>query len=446
MDNLTTQNSAAGLDRPAGAPTGASPSEPVIHVIPEKFYGAGLRMKAPPPRKEPPKPAVPPGPPVPPGAVPPPKPKNKLVPVLMIVIILLLLGGGGAAAYFFVFAKKPAPPAATNQNVNARPQPVCGDNKCDASESTQTCPSDCGQPGPVCGDNKCESPESYQTCKADCPAPAPVCGDNKCEVPEEDFKNCPADCQPPEPKPGLDSDSDGVTDYEEENIYRTNSYDPDSDHDSFVDLNEVLNLFNPAQPRPSMLKDNPGIALFQSSELAFDIFYPARWTRKDAEQGLVFTAPTGEFIQVLIESNKDGLGLMDWYLQQSPSVRSSDVQMFKTAGGYDEILSPDRLTAFVASGHRVFVISYNLGSALDIQYKATFSMMINSLKVTGDPAVPEKEEPPAETPPVEEPPAETPPVEEPPAETPPVEEPPVEEPAPEPPPVEEPPVETPPAP
>ena len=435
MTDLNPQNPTGGLDRPAGAPTGASPSEPVIHVIPDNFYGAALKKKVVTPKKEAPKPvAPPPKPPVPPGlpgAVP-PKPKNKLPLILIIAGAVLLLGGGGAAAYFFVFAKKPAPPVVTNQNTNTAPKPVCGDNTCDpTAESSLTCPADCGAPKPVCGDRKCDTPsETPQNCSSDCGPPPPVCGDNKCETPE-DFKNCPADCQPPEPVPGLDSDSDGVTDLEEQTIFGTNPYDPDSDHDSFVDLNEILNLFNPAKPRPSMLKDNPGIALYRSADRAFEIFYPDRWTKKDnADEGTVFTAPSGEFIQILIEANTAGQSLMDWYLQQAPGVRSSEVQMFKTSGGYDEILSPDRLTAFVASGHRVFVISYNLGSVLDIQFKATFSMMISSLKITGDPPVPEKvpAAPPA-LPPVEPPPADdtlVPPVEVPPVEVPPVEVPPAD--------------------
>jgi len=409
METSNPQNPTGGLDKPAGAPSGAPPSEPVIHVIPEKFYGAATKMRVV-AKKEPPKP--PPGPPPAPGAAPPPRPrKSKLMPVLLIVGVVLLLGGGGAAYYFLVLAKKPAQQVAVNQNVNTAPKPVCGDNKCDSSESSLTCPADCGPPKPVCGDNKCDS--------------------------SEDFKGCPADCQPPEPKPGLDSDSDGVTDIEELNVYNTDPYIPDSDRDSFIDLNEILNLFDPAKPRPSMLRDNSGVTLYRNAELAFELLYPTRWTKRESsDQGTIFfTAPSGEFIQVLIEPNAEGESLMDWYLTQSPSVRSSDVQIFKTPGGYDQILSPDRFTAFVASGHRIFVISYNLGAALEIQFKATFSMMVNSLKVTGDPPVPQRavaeEAPPAEEPAPESPPAEEPAPESPPAEEPAPESPPAEEPAPE---------------
>ena len=404
MDSLNPQNPATSLEKPAGAPSGApSSAEPVVHVIPEKFYGAALKQKVV-PKKEPPKPVLPPGaqPPLPPGAQPPkPKPKSKLTPIILIVGLLVLLGGA-AGAYFLYFGKKPAAPIAANVNVNEAPAAVCGDGKCAATENSKSCSEDCGEPSPVCGDEKCEPPEDAASCSEDCGAPQPVCGDNKCET-GEDFGNCSADCQPPEPRPGKDSDSDGVSDNEEIQVFGTDPNKTDSDGDSFVDLNEILNLFDPARPRPAALIDNPNTRVYKNTDQAFEVFYPLKWTIKEEateKSSIFFTAPTGEFIQVLIEDNSDGKSLLEWYLQQAPSVRSSEVQMFKTARGYDEILSPDRMTAFVVYSKRVFVISYNLGSILDVQFKATFGMMINSLIVTGEPIV--KPQPPA-VPPAEPP-------------------------------------------
>ena len=56
------------------------------------------------------------------------------------------------------------------------------------------------QPKPVCGDGKCNGTETYDTCDADCqpPPPPPVCGDKKCEG-GESFQSCPSDCDPPPP-------------------------------------------------------------------------------------------------------------------------------------------------------------------------------------------------------------------------------------------------------
>ena len=381
----------SGLEKPPGTPTatppGGAPSDTVIHVIPDEFYGAALRKKVVEPPK---KPAVPPTAPRPavPAVPKPPQPKKRSrLPVILVIIFLLLVLGGGAAYYFLIYkpgqtAKKPVQPA-VNANINAPAAPVCGDGKCATSENFASCPADCPPPGPVCGDNKCEDPETTETCSADCPPPGPVCGDNKCDE-GETLETCAADCEPPEPVPGNDADFDGVTDAEETGIYGSDMNNSDSDGDSFVDLNEVLNLFDPAKPRPAMLVDNPGIALYKNTAQGYEIFRPAAWTMNEKGENnkeTYFTSSRGEFIEVLVESNDEGKTLMDWYLVQSPGVMSSEVQLFKTLGGYEEILSPDKMTAFVAVGKRVFVISYNLGDIGKIEYTVTFKTMINSLKV-----------------------------------------------------------------
>lgn len=385
----------AQLDKPPGAPGTPPPGEPVIHVIPDKFYGAALRKKVVEPPKTPPPGYGPgqaprPGVPQPPRPTAPPRPRRKGGGLVVAIVMVLLLGAGGVGyfgytqGWFDQIIKPPAKPPAGNQNlnVNVPPAPVCGNGQCEATETADNCAADC-RPKPVCGDGKCEAPdETTESCSADCAPPAPVCGDGKCEDPETD-ESCSADCQPPEPELGPDADNDGVSDVEEEAIYGINKNDPDSDHDSFVDLNEIYNLFNPALPAPSMLRDNPGIAAYSNVDQGYEVLRPAGWSVREAGENraeVFFTAPDGEFVEVLAQVNPDNLPLMDWYLEQSPGVRSSDVQVFRTKGGYEEVLSPDRMTAFVAVDGRVYVISYNLANQNFILYRSTFAMVANSLK------------------------------------------------------------------
>ncbi len=76
--------------------------------------------------------------------------------------------------------------------------PVCGDNVCSASESSSSCPADCGQ-GPVCGQNGCEFGETPLTCSEDCGNPPVQCNDGVCGA-GENQQNCPQDCGfPPAP-------------------------------------------------------------------------------------------------------------------------------------------------------------------------------------------------------------------------------------------------------
>ncbi|KPJ85798.1 hypothetical protein AMJ57_01650, partial [Parcubacteria bacterium SG8_24] len=235
---------------------------------------------------------------------------------------------------------------------------------------------------PVCGDNVCEGEEKPENCPVDCGPPPPVCGDNKCEG-DETYESCPGDCEPPEPVAADDTDSDGLTDDEERRIYGSNPTEPNSDNDSFVDLNEVLNLFDPAQAEPGQLLDNPGITLYRNVNFGFDIYRPSSWRVSEDEelQQVSFAAPDGETILIRAESKPVNQALLDWYLEQSPGVNRSQVEVLTTRQGYARVVSPDRMTNYISDGDKVLVMSYDLGGELTIRYRVTFAMMANSLQI-----------------------------------------------------------------
>ena len=358
------------LEQPGGAP--AKPlDEPVIHVIPDKFYGAALKKrvaKEVPAKIEPSKavPTPPPKPSGPPlataGQPTPPKPPSGSKGWLVIVIVLVLLALSAAGGAYFLFMAKPAP--------EPEPPPV-------VEPPVAT--------GPVCGDNTCESPETAVTCAADCVTvpPATVCGNGQCET-GETTEACEADCAPKPPLPtfSADGDSDGVTDLEETEIFGTDPRNIDSDSDGFVDLNEIFSLFDPARPKPSVLTDNPGIDTYRSQDPAYSVLIPKAWTQKPGDtgkSGVIFESPSGDAVQVLVDTRPEDQTLLGWYLAQVPGTESADVLVFKTRQGYDEVLSPDRLTSYIAANGRVFVIQYIPGASGLVNYRATFQMMINSL-------------------------------------------------------------------
>ena len=359
-------------------PAGATPSgdEPVIHVIPETFYGAALRKVI--PKAVPTAPASTPKPP----AV--QKKKGKTAVLVAIAALVLLVGS--AAAYFFLGVKKPAPaPVAVN---TAPPAPVCGDAQCNKpSETYENCKADCPAPPPVCGDRQCDAnTENYNTCPADCPPPAPVCGNKKCEEPAESVASCPDDCKKPEPTAGTDADADGLTDEEETQLYHSNPNSPETDNDSFLDNNEVLKLFDPAKPTPAMLRDNPGIAIYANTEQQYETFRPSNWSVKEddaTKKTVFFNAPSGETVTIAISEKPAGQSLMDWYLAQAPGVTGSQVTTYSTRQGYTAIISPDQFVHYLdLGGDRVAVVTYSLGTRLQVQYKVTFQMMVQSLRKT----------------------------------------------------------------
>ncbi len=78
------------------------------------------------------------------------------------------------------------------------PMAVCGDGRCQAPETSESCPLDCVIGSVLCGDGKCEAPETSGSCPADCVIGSVSCGDGKCEAPETSV-SCALDCLLMEP-------------------------------------------------------------------------------------------------------------------------------------------------------------------------------------------------------------------------------------------------------
>jgi hypothetical protein len=70
------------------------------------------------------------------------------------------------------------------------------------------------------------------------------CGDGICTYWEATRQTCPTDCG----EMGLDSDGDGLSDWDEVNIYGTDPFNPDSDGDGWSDWHEVMIGTDPLNP------------------------------------------------------------------------------------------------------------------------------------------------------------------------------------------------------
>lgn len=180
---------------------------------------------------------------------------------------------------------------------------------------------------------------------------------------------------------GVDSDSDGLTDVEENDIYHSNPYSPDTDGDKFLDGNEVFHLYSPIALTPATLLDSALVKTYQNQEFGYSLWYPATWAAvsKDAENREIdFVAPSGEAIIVTAVSNPGNLSLQDWYLANVPNARIEEIKPLETKGGKNGIQSEDRLTAYFSKSGNILEIKYNLGNQCVIEYRSTFGMMVRS--------------------------------------------------------------------
>ncbi len=183
--------------------------------------------------------------------------------------------------------------------------------------------------------------------------------------------------------PGTDSDSDGLTDVEE-TLYGTKANLPDSDEDGFLDGNEVFHRYNPNGTAPASLVESGLVRLFDEASFSYTLTYPSLWNVRaigGPTEQVVFTAESGEIIQVLMNAKSTETSITDWFLAQDLQASVDDLLMVETKEGLSGIMSPDRLTAYLDDGDRVFIISYNVGNKTTVDYLQTFQMMLNSMVI-----------------------------------------------------------------
>ncbi|PIQ67430.1 hypothetical protein COY25_01395 [Candidatus Uhrbacteria bacterium CG_4_10_14_0_2_um_filter_41_7] len=203
------------------------------------------------------------------------------------------------------------------------------------------------------------------------------------------------------PEPGVDTDSDGLTDMEEK-LYGTDHRNPDTDNDSFLDGNEVFHRFDPLSPAPSTLLDTGAVAIYADGQnQKFDVYYPASWrvtprlNQAGEDVGVQFDSPGATAMKIDILAMEAGVNETDWLLKQVEALNDSqkaelnfkalsvnDFSKGTTKEGYTAYTSLDQRTVFVMSLTEVHKFSYELGASPTIEYFQTFQMMINSFKLT----------------------------------------------------------------
>ena len=205
--------------------------------------------------------------------------------------------------------------------------------------------------------------------------------------------------------PGVDSDSDGLTDVEEQIIYGTNPSLPDTDSDGFLDGNEVFHRYNPGGTAPGTLLGS-GLVKEHLTDF-FSIYYPATWTtgvvpQTDTE-GFVanasfvneagevvpsyastsaFAAPTGEKIMMSVSA----AGAQANQLEQSWREEFASSALLSTTSktGLRVLLTEDKLNALIVLDGRVLLFTYEPGLKTTVDYQQTFQMMFNSIALLVD--------------------------------------------------------------
>lgn len=378
-------------------------SEPEIHVIPEKFYGAALKAKIPDQATKTD------------GLEHPPARHGVLI-VVLVFVVLLIAGGAGAFVYRDqLFPKKVVQPPVTQKPPDI-PPPVTAPEAPSDLTATSTNP----QTVSLSWVDNASSESGFRIERAEADGPFTELtglppnstsyvdasvqsgrnyryrvsarntgGDSPSTAEVVALVQSPPPPAPPAPKlppAGLDTDSDGLTDLEEA-LLNSDARNPDTDNDGFLDGNEAFHLYNPNGRAPARLLDAKLVKQVDAS-IGYSFQLPNNWTFStslpDGSKASVKTAGKEHF-EVSVEDNSKQLSILDWYLQKNPNVKAEQVLKYRTKRGYEGIIGADLLTRYLPWGDKIFVFNYVLEGEPFINYQTLFSLMMNSLELRGLP-------------------------------------------------------------
>ena len=179
--------------------------------------------------------------------------------------------------------------------------------------------------------------------------------------------------------PLVDSDNDGLSD-DEEAVLGTSASSSDSNGNSYPDLTEINNNYNPAAA--GRLEANSNLAKYSNSTIGYEILYPKNWPIQSLNNDatVTFTLPDGSLIQISVQDNPDQAGILSWYENLFPEVTVAPAKL-KSAATWDGVMGEDNLNFYLTDKKHdnIFVISYI--SAVDgrVAYPNIFKLMIDSL-------------------------------------------------------------------
>jgi hypothetical protein len=183
-------------------------------------------------------------------------------------------------------------------------------------------------------------------------------------------------------QPGVDEDQDGLTNSEEVAL-GTNSKVIDSDGDTYTDLSELNNDYNPTGA--GKISENKNLKAYLNTTFNVSILYPGSWELKIAstEDSVIMTAPDKQFIQVLVQPNTDQEDIISWY-KKTFNVENIPNSQLVTNPEWDGVRTPDGLTVYITNKDKsyIFITTYNLGNNRVLNYKNIFELILRSLKIT----------------------------------------------------------------
>jgi len=182
-----------------------------------------------------------------------------------------------------------------------------------------------------------------------------------------------------EAAPLIDSDNDGLND-EEEAVFGTNPNLADTNNNTYNDLTEILNNYNPIGS--GKLSVDPALTVFVSKILGYSVLAPKNWPVKSLnnDNTVLFNAPDDSLIQISLQDNTSKQSILSWYNDAFPD-DSVTYDRLKSTATWDGVMAADGFNFYLTDKKRksVFIISYIPAVDSRVAYPTVFKMIIDSL-------------------------------------------------------------------
>jgi hypothetical protein len=178
--------------------------------------------------------------------------------------------------------------------------------------------------------------------------------------------------------PLVDSDSDGLND-EEEAVLGTNLNLTDSNNNTYNDLVEINNNYNPVGT--GKLSDDANLATYSNKIFGYSILYSKAWANSVLSNDaiVIFTAPDDSIIQISVQDNSDRQSLTDWFSSSFPDqiLTPDKVKLTPT---WEGAMGNDNLNFYLTDKNKknIYIISYIPALTDRIVYPNIYKLMINS--------------------------------------------------------------------
>lgn len=181
--------------------------------------------------------------------------------------------------------------------------------------------------------------------------------------------------------PLVDTDNDGLSD-EEEAVLGTNPNNADSNGNTYNDLTEINNNYDPAGT--GKIETNANLTKYVNKTIGYEIIYPKSWEAKSlgSDTTITFTAPDDSIMQVSVQDNSDHQTISAWYTNSFPDTTIT-YDKLKSTATWDGIMGTDGLNFYATDKkHKnIYVISYIPAIDGRLAYPNIFKIMINSFLV-----------------------------------------------------------------